>query len=258
VSLSKAAIQASEASLLVAKTNYDYTIIKSPCDGVIIDRRVNIGQTVMAAFNAPGLFLIAKDSQHTQVWASVSETDIGCILPGQPVRFTVNACPEKSFEGTVSKISPNPTRNENAVTYTVIVAADHIGSLLPEMTANLQFEIERYPNVLLVPNDALGDPASRPKKMAFKRPPTTQADIFSKQGPVPVVASKEPASSSTTESPGRQPSENHRLWVKKGDFVRPIDVQIGASNERMTEIKGDDLEEGMEVIWGEYCMKADR
>ena len=79
----EAAVRENEASLLIAKTNFDYTVIKSPSDGVIIDRRVNVGQTVVASFNAPGLFLIAKESRQVQVWAAVDEADIGYIRPGR-------------------------------------------------------------------------------------------------------------------------------------------------------------------------------
>ena len=99
VAVGEAAVQEAEATLRIAKTNLAYTTIKSPSDGVIIDRRVNVGQTVVAAFNAPGLFLIAKDSRQMQVWASVGEADIGDIRPGQPARFTVNACMDQAFDG---------------------------------------------------------------------------------------------------------------------------------------------------------------
>ena len=166
VAVWEAAVQESEASLRIAKTNLAYTIIKSPCDGVIMDRRVNVGQTVVAAFNAPGLFLIAKDSRQMQVWASVDEAQIGLIHPGLPVQFTVSACLDKLFEGKVSQIRLNPTKRQDAITYTVVVAADHLGSMLPDMTANLQFVVERRPNVLLIPNDALQWP-----------PPQTTATI---------------------------------------------------------------------------------
>ncbi len=106
----EAAVRENEASLLIAKTNLEYTVIKSPSDGVIIDRRVNVGQTVVASFNAPGLFLIAKDSRQVQVWASVDEADIGYIRPGAPVRFTLNACGDESFEGRVAQVRLSPTK----------------------------------------------------------------------------------------------------------------------------------------------------
>ena len=154
----EAAVQEADAMLRIAKTNLAYTTIKSPSDGVIIDRRVNVGQTVVAAFNAPGLFLIAKDSRQMQVWASVDEADIGDIHPGQPARFTVKACLDQVFDGKVAQIRMNPVRHDATITYAVVVAAENLGELLPDMTADLQFEVEHHPGVLLIPNNAISLP----------------------------------------------------------------------------------------------------
>ncbi len=145
-----------EATLQRTQRNLGYCTIKSPVNGVIIDRRVNIGQTVVASLNAPSLFLIAKDLKRMQVWVSVNEADIGAIHPGQPVRFTVDAYPGEVFHGEVGKIRLNASMTQNVVTYTVEVITDNSsGRLLPYLTANVQFEIGRRTNVLLVPNAAL-------------------------------------------------------------------------------------------------------
>jgi HlyD family secretion protein len=146
VAVGKAAIQQCEANLKVAKTNLKYTVIKSPIDGVVIDRRVSVGQTVVASFNVPGLFLIAKDLHHVQVLASVDETDIGRIHPGLPAQFTVDAYPGQVFEGKVTQIRLNPSKNQNRTTYTVVVATEHSHGMLPYLTAKLRFDIERYAN----------------------------------------------------------------------------------------------------------------
>ena len=125
-------------------------------NGVIIDRRVNIGQTVVASLNAPSLFLIAKDLKRMQVWVAVNEADIGNIHPGQPVTFTVDAFPGEVFLGEVGKIRLNATMTQNVVTYTVEVITDNSdGKLLPYLTANAKFMVSNRPNVLLVPNAAL-------------------------------------------------------------------------------------------------------
>ena len=124
---------------------------------MIIDRRVNIGQTVVASLNAPSLFLIAKDLTRMQVWASVNEADIGRIRsrPDMPVQFTVDAYPGEVFRGKVAQIRLNATMTQNVVTYTVVVATDNADlKLLPYLTANLQFEIEEHDNVLQVPSGA--------------------------------------------------------------------------------------------------------
>ncbi|MFM8892495.1 MAG: efflux RND transporter periplasmic adaptor subunit, partial [Planctomycetia bacterium] len=122
-----------------------YTTIASPIRGVIIDRRVNIGQTVVASLNAPSLFLIAKDLRRLQIWASVNEADIGNVRVGQRVLFTVDALVDREFTGIVGQIRLNASMIQNVVTYTVVISVDNAdGSLLPDMTANLQFEVDMH------------------------------------------------------------------------------------------------------------------
>jgi HlyD family secretion protein len=249
----EAAIRENEASLRIAKTNLDYTIIKSPSDGVIIDRRVSVGQTVVASFNAPGLFLIAKESQQVQVWASVDEADIGYIRPGAPVRFTLNACADESFEGKVMQVRLSPTKQGDAVKYTVVVAADNFGSMLPDMTANLQFEVERRFNVLLLPNDALKRLPSSP----------TDAHATALSDASPSAAKKAPSPAKMPGPPkmakfSKERKVNRHLLVKDGGLVRHIEVQLGASNGSMTEVTGKNVHEGMEVILAAVCLNDGR
>src|SRR5205823_6028616 len=136
--------------------NLGYCTIRSPVKGVIVDRRVNVGQTVVASLNAPSLFLIAKDLKRMQIWASVNEADIGQIHPGQAVSYTVDAYPGEVFTGQVSHVRLNATMNQNVVTYTVVVTTDNSkGRLLPYLTTNLQFRVSERTNVLMVPNTAL-------------------------------------------------------------------------------------------------------
>src|SRR5207302_4871082 len=124
--------------------------------GTIIDRRVTIGQTVQSSFNTPSLFLIARDLKRMTVWVSVNEADIGQVRVGQQARFSVDAYPNEAFPGTVSRIRLNATNTQNVVVYTVEVTTDNPdGRLLPYMTANLRFEVERRPDVVRVPNAAL-------------------------------------------------------------------------------------------------------
>jgi HlyD family secretion protein len=143
VSGGRATVQQCEASLQVAKTYLSYTVITSPMDGVILDRRVSVGQIVCATFNVPGLFLVAKDLRRTQVWASVDEADIGHIYPGMPVQFTVDAYPGEIFEGKVSRIRLNPVTTADRTTYTVIVATNTSRGMLPYLTAKLRFDIPK-------------------------------------------------------------------------------------------------------------------
>jgi HlyD family secretion protein len=156
VDAAQAAVDQAKASLAQSQTNLRYTTIISPVKGVIIDRRVNIGQTVVASLSAPSLFLIAKDLKRLQLWASVNEADIGQIHPGQTARFTVDAFSGHTFRGTVAQIRLNAVMTQNVVTYTVVIATDNSsGELLPYLTANVQFEVAHHENVLQVPTTAL-------------------------------------------------------------------------------------------------------
>jgi len=191
IAAAQAALAQAEAALKRAQQNLDYCTIRSPVDGVIIDRRVNIGQTVVASLNAPSLFLLAKDLTKMQVWVAVNEADIGKIHAGQPVSFTVDAFPGETFKGQVAKVRLNASMTQNVVTYTVEITTDNSsGRLLPYLTANVQFELNRLNNVLLVPNSALRwtptadqiDPAAREAAAApgsAKRPagPNPQSAI---------------------------------------------------------------------------------
>jgi HlyD family secretion protein len=233
VAVGEAAIRQSEAAKQLAKTSLDYTIIQSPVQGVIIARRVNVGQTVVASLNAPSLFLIAKDLRRMQVWASVNEADIGRIKPGLPVRFTVDAYPGEVFRGRVAQVRLNAAMTQNVVTYTVVVETDNSNlKLLPYLTANLQFEIDQRKGVLLVPNSALRW-KPRPALVVTELRET----VFS-----PSLRSGKPV---------KDREDRGRLWIRDGDFLRPIEVQIGATDGTQTEVSGSELSEGLEVVVGE-------
>ena len=224
-----AAIQEAEATLRIARTNLAYTTIKSPSDGVIIDRRVNVGQTVVASFNAPGLFLIAKDSRHMQVWASVGEADIGDIRPGLPVRFTVNACMDEAFDGKVAQIRMNPVRHDAAITYTVVVAAENLGEMLPDMTANLQFEVEHHPNVLLIPNNAICLPPQSPQRCPTRRRRRAARPARASDATTFSLAKLSGARAARLWKEQRM---HHHLWVKAARRSAPSTSKSASATER--------------------------
>ena len=130
VSVAKSGVAQAKADLEKAQRNLDFCTINSPVGGVIIDRRVNIGQTVVASLNAPSLFLIARDLTKMQIWVSVNEADVGRIKPGAPVTFTVDAFPDREFHGVVNKVRLNATMTQNVVLYTVEVNIDNPDKLL--------------------------------------------------------------------------------------------------------------------------------
>ncbi len=156
VSESEARIEAAKAALKQAEDNLEYCTITSPEDGVIIDRRVSIGQTVNASMNTPTLFLIARDMKKMEVWVSVNEADIGEIKEhAKHAQFTVDAFPMVSFSGVVSNIRQNATMSQNVVTYVVEISTDNSNmKLLPYLTANVNFILDSREDAVYVPNSA--------------------------------------------------------------------------------------------------------
>lgn len=210
-----AQISSANAALGKAKRNLGYCVIQSPVDGVIIDRRVNVGQTVNSSMSAPSLFLIAKDLKKMQVWVSVNEADIGQIRIGQKTVFTVDAFPGRLFDGTVQKIRLNATMSQNVVTYVVEIGTDNSSlTLLPYLTANVKFILESRDNVLSVPNSALRfTPQDRPV------PPAEKGERI--------------------------------VWVmEKTGGIRPVKVKTGLNNGMNTEIVSGDLSADMKVVTG--------
>ena len=236
----QAALAVARADLEEATVNLGYTTIRSPVKGIILDRRANIGQIAGASLNAPSLFLIAKDLSRLEIWSSVNETDIGSIHVDQKVHFTVSSLPHDTFEGKVSQIRLNASMTQNIVTYTVVIAVDNskrTSLALPDV--RIQFEVETRKGVLLVPNAALRWQPQRAKH----RPRGARRLRARATQPVPAQGESAPAAASSQSARGF-------LWVRQGDFVRPIKVRIGLSDGLVTEISGDALEKGMEIVVG--------
>ena len=156
VESSKAQVEQARAALKVSETNLRYATIRSPVNGVVISRNVDVGQTVAASLQAPTLFTIAKDLTQMQVDTNVSEADIGRVAIGQEAIFTVDAYPEKTFRGKVSEIRNAPITIQNVVTYDVVIQVDNKDlKLKPGMTANVSILIEHKEGILKIPNAAL-------------------------------------------------------------------------------------------------------
>jgi HlyD family secretion protein len=242
VAQAKAATVQAQAGFDKAQRNLDFCIIKSPVKGVIIDRRVNIGQTVVASLNAPSLFLIAKDLTRMQIWVAVNEADIGRIVPGTPVTFACDAFPGREFTGTVGKVRLNATMTQNVVMYTVEVNTENPdNTLLPYLTANVHFVTRKETNVLIVPNAAL---RWAPSSLAQISPDARSRDQSDPPG--------EPANSAKSSKQTKSPKERlGTVWLKDDEFVRPLEVKLGASDGANTAVVTDNLQEGQEVVTGE-------
>lgn len=152
----RAAVASAAAQVASARTDLERSVIRSPIDGVVVDRQVNVGQPVASSLQAATLFVIAQDLSRLQANITVDEADIGEVSEGQVVRFTVDAFPDREFEGRVSQVRQQGVAESGVVSYTVVVEADNPGrQLLPGMTANAEIVLEQRENVLRVPNTAL-------------------------------------------------------------------------------------------------------
>lgn len=242
LAMAEAKVEQAKIALKQAEINLGYTTISAPIDGVVIDRKVNVGQTVVAGMNAPSLFLLARDLGHMQVWAAVNEADIGDVKIGQTVTFKVDAYRDRTFSGKVSQIRLNAGLQQNVVTYGVVVDVENPdGKLLPYMTARLDFEIARRSNVLRVPNQAL-----RWRPSWAQITPTAQASLKSAKL---VAASPEAKEGAAEEIEPKVDVGSPAVWkIAEDGLVRPVFVKVGLSDGILTEITCKDLKPGVEVV----------
>ncbi|PKO54594.1 MAG: efflux RND transporter periplasmic adaptor subunit [Betaproteobacteria bacterium HGW-Betaproteobacteria-2] len=223
----QAQLESNRAQLKRDQTNLGYSIIRSPVSGVVIDRVVDLGQTVAASFQTPELIRIAQDLSKMQINSSFAEADIGNIREGQIAKFHVDAFPDQSFEGIVKQLRLNPTVTSNVVTYDVVISVDNPDEiLLPGMTAYVNIEIERSNNALLVPNSAL----------RFK-PAEDDSASSSARGL---------NGSSNNPGPGQG-----KVYVLQGGKPVAIEVKTGITDGRVTGIINDSLQPGDKIIVGD-------
>jgi HlyD family secretion protein len=255
-----ARLEQAKSQLEASQVDLSYTVIRSPIDGIVIKRNINVGQTVAASFQAPVLFQIANDLTKMQVECSVDEADIGKIKEGQKARFTVDAFPDESFEGVVTQVRYAPEVVQNVVTYTTIVSVENPEmKLRPGMTATVSIIVGEARNVLRVPNAALRfRPQLSPEEMK-----KLFEELRAKRRPqTPGSANRAPGGPSASPS-GRSPSFERQLskektrrsmamvWVlAERHKLRPVPVKTGVSGDEYTEIIWGDLREGDEVIIG--------
>jgi len=236
-------VQSAEAKLEQAKSQLDsskvdlaHTVIKSPIDGIVINRTVNIGQTVAASFQAPVLFQIANDMSKMQVECSVDEADIGNVKEGQRVKFTVGAFPDESFTGTVSQVRYSPEVVQNVVTYTTIVEVENPEmKLRPGMTATVSIVIGEAKNSLLVPNAAL--------RFTPQLSPDVAQRIFENN--------PKGRQEGNTKMETARNQDVSRVWIlDESGALKPIMIKAGVTDNSYTEVVEGKLTEGHQVITG--------
>lgn len=226
------------------QVNLNYTVITSPVSGVVVDRVVDLGQTVAASFQTPVLIKIAQDLSKMAIDTSFAEADIGNIREGQKVRFTVDAFPNRSFQGEVQQIRLNPTNQQNVVTYNVRVAVDNPEqTLLPGMTAYVNIAVARHEDVLMVPNAALRYKPADKEKAAGK--PGERPGAGSGNGPGGAAPGG--------DGGGRKKRDtaSGTVHVLENGELKPVSVQLGITDNRNTEVAGGDLKAGDKVVVGE-------
>ena len=225
----EAQLSTTKAQLKRDQTNYSYSIIKSPVSGVVVDRVVDVGQTVAASLQTPTLFKIAQDLSKMQIDTSFAEADIGRIQVGQVAKFNVDAFPNTNFEGVVKQIRLNPTNTANVVTYNIVVSVDNPDQkLLPGMTAYVNINFAKHENVLLVPNAALRyKPKNEEIKLAMKKDNKTD-DTKSK-----------------VKNDGFGSGKVYVLRNNKPEMIR---VQTSITNGKFTEIMSSDIKPNEFVI----------
>jgi len=217
-------------------------------DGIVIERKVDPGQTVAASFQTPELFIIAPDmDKHMYVYASVDEADIGQIRAaqerGQVVKFTVDAYPGDLFEGKIHQIRKNSTTTQNVVTYPVVIEAPNPDlKLMPGMTASLTFQIERKESVLRVPSAAL-----RFVPLPAQVRPEDRRHVETAP-PIQTDGSKK---SKATDKADQSHKRHHRIvWVKDGELLRAVPVTLGLIENQFAELVEGELTEGQEIVTG--------
>lgn len=223
------------------RVNLAYTTIRSPVSGVVVDRVVDLGQTVAASFQTPTLIKIAQDLSEMRIDSAFAEADIGNIREGQKVRFSVDAFPNRNFQGEVQQIRLNPTTTQNVVTYNVRVSvANPEHTLLPGMTAYVNIGVAQRKDALLLPNAALRfKPADLPAKSAAPAPAKGANDGGKGEG-----------------RGKKRDAVNGTVYVVDGQALKAVSVQIGITDNRNTEVLGGDLKAGDRVVIGDNVAAA--
>ena len=212
VSAAKSQVAQTEATLSLAETNYYYTKIVSPVDGIVVSRNVDVGQTVAASFQTPTLFSIAQDLTKMQIDTNVAEADIGKVNVGQNVEFTVDAYSETTFKGKVWQVRNAPITVQNVVTYDVVIqVANPELKLKPGMTANVSIIVSTKKDVLKIPNPALRfKPAEKSKAVAQQK--------------------------------------GSAVWILEQDKPKRVPISTGISDGNYTELVSGEIKEGQELI----------
>jgi len=242
----KAQLESARGLLTRDQTNLNFTIIRSPVSGTVVNRVVDVGQTVAASFQTPTLIQIAQDLAKMQIDTSFAEADIGKIKDGQKVKFNVDAFPNRNFEGVVKQVRLNSTNTSNVVTYNVVVSVDNSDlTLLPGMTAYVNIAVANAQQSLMVPNAAL----------RYKPKVNEEAAISDDKGTATGDKSKEMGKGAERKRNGggrngKKPEDltASKIYILKDGKPTMVRIHVGITDGRFTAITGRDLSAGDKVI----------
>lgn len=247
VEVNRAQAAQAQASLKQATVDLNNTVIRSPVDGLVISRNVDVGQTVAASLQAPTLFTIANDLARMEVHTNVDEADVGNVREAQEVTFTVDAFPSRRFRGRVHQVRNAPIVVQNVVTYVAVVRIDNKELLLkPGMTANVQFLVSRKEDVLTIPNMAMRFKPPEEKEEAQELLRRDQSRTAPKVGER--RTSRQSAAGGSGVGGGG--TRRARIYLLKDDKAQPVEIQLGITDGSRTEVRSGDVKENDPVIIG--------
>jgi HlyD family secretion protein len=256
VTQAQAQVSQKDAAVTVAQTNLNYTVIRSPIDGTVVARNVDVGQTVAASLQAPTIFTIAQDLTKMWVYAKTDESDVGNIKLGKAVTFKVDAFPKDTFRGVVSQVRMNATTVQSVVTYdTIIEFANPELKLFPGMTAYVTIPVATVQNALKLPNTALRykPPMTTEEILAMYQQYGIEGGERKQAGDDPVAADSGAQAGPAMQNPPRAPkTDTAVVWKLHPDnTMEPVKVSLGITDHAYTEVsallKGE-LKEGDNVI----------
>ncbi len=246
--VNKAQVALAKAGLEQAAVDLNHTVIRSPVDGIVVSRNVDVGQTVAASLQAPVLFLIANDLSKMQVDTNVSEADVGSVWVDQETNFTVDAYPTRRFQGKVLQVRNAPIMVQNVVTYDAVVGVDNKDLLLkPGMTANVEFLVSRKEGALKIPNAALRfrPPEDKPQIQAAPSGP----DGGQRSGGAARSGGRGAGAGSGSKGKGEgRANREGTVYALRDQKATPVRVQVGISDGTSTEVITDQLKDGEQVV----------
>ncbi|HEV2670999.1 MAG TPA: efflux RND transporter periplasmic adaptor subunit [Gemmatimonadales bacterium] len=259
----RAQVSQKDAALAVARTNLGHTVIRSPIDGVVVARNVDVGQTVAASLQAPTIFTIAQDLTKMRVYAKVDESDVGRIRPGQPLTFKVDAYPKDVFQGLLSQIRMNPTTVQNVVTYDAVIEFENADlKLFPGMTAYVAIPVASVADAIKLPNAALRfrPPASPDEiRLLYARYGLDSGggrggrgrDGTFRSPPAAVASEPRSAALASGDTTGRN-DDTAVVWkLIGGNTLVPVKIELGITDHAytaVTAVLAGELEPGDDVV----------